>query len=131
MSYLNKIMIIGSVGNDPEYKYFESGVMLTKFCIANNQYDSKTKKDVTHWFNVDTFSKLGEYIKKGYLVAVEGRLKTNTYKDATNSIKKTSYIFAENIQILTSKNKENVVEKTENEDEIVKFSEFSDEEITF
>lgn len=131
MTDLNKITIIGRIGQEPEFKAFESSAMLTKFTLANKQYDSKKKEDVTHWFNVDTFSKLGEYLKKGYLVAVEGRLKADTWKDEDGNNKKRVYIFAENLQILTQKNKENEEKNTENEQEIVKFNDFSQEEIPF
>lgn len=131
MTDLNKITIIGRIGQEPEFKAFDSGAMLTKFTIANKQYDSKKKEDVTHWFNVDTFSKLGEYLKKGYLVAIEGRLKADSWKDEDGNNKKRVYIFAENLQILTQKKKENEQEKTENEEEIVKFDDFSDIEIPF
>ena len=131
MSDFNRIILIGRVGTDPEYKWFESGALLTKFTLANNLFDSKNKEDVTHWFNVDTFSKLAEHIKKGYMVAVEGKLKADTWKDDAGNNKKRVYIFAENLQILTQKKKENEEKNTENEQEIVKFHQILQEEIPF
>lgn len=123
MADLNTITLIGRVGKEPEYKAFETGAMLTKFSLSNSQYNLKTKENDTYWFNVETFSKLGEYVKKGNLVAINGKLKQSTWKDEGGNTKSRVYVFAENIQILTPKEK---VE--ENEGEIVKFGE---EEIPF
>ena len=118
MADLNSITLIGRVGKEPEYKAFETGAMLTKFSLSNNQYNLKTKENDTYWFNVETFSKLGEYVKKGNLVAINGKLKQSTWKDEGGNTKSRVFVFAENIQILTPKEK---VEETEGE--IVKFEE--------
>ena len=123
MADLNTITLIGRVGKEPEYKAFDTGAMLTKFSLSNNQYNLKTKENDTYWFNVETFSKLGEYVKKGNLVAINGKLKQSTWKDEEGNTKSRVFVFAENIQILTPKEK---VEETEGE--IVKFE---DGEIPF
>lgn len=106
MTDLNTITIIGRVGQDPECKAFDSGAVLTKFTMANNQHDSKKKEDVAHWFNIETFSKLGDYITKGKLLAVEGKLRQSAWTDDNGNKKSRVYIFAENIQILTPKDKD-------------------------
>mgnify|MGYP002515381312 CR=1 FL=1 len=106
MTDLNTITIIGRVGQEPEYKPFDSGAVLTKFTLANNQYDTKSKANVTHWFNIETFSKLGDYISKGKLLAVEGKLRQSAWTDDNGNKKSRVYIFAENVQILTPKDKE-------------------------
>lgn len=116
MADLNTITLIGRVGKEPEYKAFDTGAMLTKFSLSNNQYNLKTKENDTYWFNIETFSKLGEYVKKGNLVAINGKLKQSTWKDEEGNTKSRVYVYAENIQILTPKEK---VEETEGE--IVKF----------
>lgn len=121
MTDLNTITIIGRVGQAPEFIPFESGAILVKFSLANNQYDSKKKEDVTHWFNIETFSKLGDYITKGKLLAVEGKLRQSAWTDDNGNKKSRVYIFAENVQILSPKDKEN---SSQNE-------EFLDEEIPF
>lgn len=128
MTDLNTISIIGRVGQEPECKAFDSGAVLTKFTLANNQYDSKKKEDVAHWFNIETFSKLGDYITKGKLLAVEGKLRQSAWTDDNDNKKSRVYIFAENVQILTPKDKEN---SSKNEEDITKFEDFSDEEIPF
>ena len=122
MADLNSITIVGRVGKEPEYKAFDSGAMLTKFTLANSQYNSKTKENVTNWFNVETFSKLGEYIEKGKLVAVNGTLRQSTWADENGNNKSRIYIFADNVQILTPKKEENV---EENNGELIQFSEES------
>lgn len=105
MSDLNRITLTGNLGQDPDFKYFESGACITTFSLAVKRYDSKIKEDVTDWFTVKTFSKLGEYLKQGIRVAVDGKLQTDTWeKDGEK--KKSVYVFADFIQILTPKEKE-------------------------
>ena len=102
MSDINRVTLIGNIGQDPEFKYFESGAVITSFSIAVNRYDSKTKEDISDWFYVKTFSKLGEHLTKGLRVAVDGRLQTDSWeKDGVK--KKTTYVFADSVQILTPK----------------------------
>ena len=115
MADLNSITLIGRVGKEPEYKAFETGSMLTKFSLSNNQYNLKTKENDTYWFNIETFSKLGEYVKKGNLIAVNGKLKQSTWQDENGNNKSRVYVFAENIQILTPKEKVEETEITEEE----------------
>lgn len=105
MSDLNRITLTGNLGQDPDFKYFESGACITTFSLAVKRYDSKEKKDVTDWFTVKTFSKLGEYLKQGIRVAVDGKLQTDSWeKDGEK--KKAIYVFADFVQILTPKEKE-------------------------
>lgn len=126
MADLNNITLIGRVGKEPEFKAFDSGAVLTKFSIANNQYDKKTKEDITHWFNIETFSKLGEYIQKGNKIAVTGVLKQSSWTDESENNKSRIFIFGENIQILTPKKDETEDEKVEeNEEEIIEFNDDS------
>lgn len=103
MTDINRITLTGRVGQEPEFKAFDSGAMLTKFTLACNRYDSKKKEDITDWFNIETFSKLGEHIQKGHFIAIDGRLKTSTWQDDNGENKKRTFIFAENVQILTPK----------------------------
>lgn len=102
MTDINRIVLTGNLGQEPEFKYFESGSMMTTFSIGVKRYDSKKKEDITDWYNVKTFSKLGEYLKKGIKVAVDGVLQTDTWeKDGEK--KKAIYVMADSIQILTPK----------------------------
>lgn len=106
MSDINRITLTGNIGQDPEYKYFESSAVITTVSLGVTRYDSKKKESVTDWFKVKTFSKLGEYIKKGNKIAVDGRLLTDTWNTEQGETKKTIYIMADSIQILTPKDKE-------------------------
>lgn len=105
MADLNRINLIGNVGQEPEYKYFESGAYITTFSLAVKRYDSKTKEDITDWFKIKTFSKLGEYVKQGIRLAVDGKLQTDSWETEEGEKKKSTYVFADFIQILTPKEK--------------------------
>ena len=102
MSNLNRITLIGNVGADPEYVAFESGAMLTKFPIAVGRYDKRKEQDVTDWFDVETFSKLGEYVKKGMKVCVDGKMVTTLWEKDDKKIKFYT-VSANTIEILTPK----------------------------
>jgi single-strand DNA-binding protein len=124
MSDINSVTLIGNVGNDPEYKYFDSGACITSFSIAVSRYDSKKKEDITDWLNVKTFSKLGEYVKKGLKVAINGKIQTDTWETEAGDKRKSVYIFADSLQILTPK------EKTDDKN-IVEFKEIDKEDLPF
>lgn len=140
MADLNTITLIGRVGKAPEIKVFDSGATLYKFTLASNLYDPKTKEDVTNWFNIETFSKLAEYIQKGNLVAVNGKLKQTSWQDENGGNKSRIFVFADNLQILTPKKEKEkpVTAETiaeEFDGEIVQFNDggidITDEEIPF
>ena len=104
---MNTAVIVGRVGRDAEIKYFESGKVRANFSIAVNRWDSKTKSEVTDWFNIDVWDKLaefaGEYIKKGIQV-VDGRIAQNKWTDkATGNERESFLVVANNIRLLGSK----------------------------
>jgi single-strand DNA-binding protein len=83
---LNKVLIIGNVGRDPEMRYTPSGSPVTTFSVAvNRRWTSNDgqQQDETEWFNVVTWNKLAEtcnqYLTKGRSVFVEGRLRTRSW----------------------------------------------------
>ena len=93
---LNKVMIIGHLGRDPEMRYTPSGRPVTTFSVATNRSWSTSdgeRRTETEWFNVVAWSKLAEicnqYLSKGQQVYIEGRLHTRQWED-TNDIKRTS-----------------------------------------
>ncbi len=104
---MNSTVIVGRAGQDAEIKYFESGKIRTTFSLAVNRWDSKTKAEVTDWFNIDVWDKqaefAGEYIKKGRLVAVDGRIQTNKWKDASGEERERFLVVANNVRLLGSK----------------------------
>jgi len=107
---MNSAVIVGRVGQDPEVKYFESGKVKTNFSIAVNRWDPKTKSEVADWFSVDVWDKqaefAGEYVKKGRLVAVDGRIAVSKWSDATGTEKQRFNIIASNVKLLGSKKDE-------------------------
>lgn len=104
---MNTAVLVGRVGRDAEIKYFESGKVKANFSVAVNRWDSKTKSEVTDWFNIDVWDKqaefAGEYIKKGRLVAVDGRIQSNKWKDASGEERERYLIVANNVRLLGSK----------------------------
>ena len=87
MPALNRVQLIGRLGKDPESKYTPTGKRVTHFSLAVSQHwkASGETKEYTEWVNVEAWGRLGEvcqeYLKKGSLVYVEGRLKTEKYED--------------------------------------------------
>ncbi len=79
---MNSVLVVGTVGRDAEIKYFESGKSKTSYSLAVNRWDSKTKAEVTDWFNIDDWDKAElayQHAKKGTLLWVDGRLTVNKY----------------------------------------------------
>jgi single-strand DNA-binding protein len=87
MPALNRVQLIGRLGKDPEGKYTPSGKKVTHFSLAVSQHwkSNGESKEYTEWVNVEAWGRLGEvcqeYLKKGSLVYIEGRLKTEKYED--------------------------------------------------
>ena len=87
MPALNRVQLIGRLGKDPESKYTPTGKRVTHFSIAVSQRwkANGETKEYTEWVNVEAWGRLGEvcqeYLKKGSLVYIEGRLKTEKYED--------------------------------------------------
>jgi single-strand DNA-binding protein len=88
MPSLNRVQLIGYLGKDPESKFTSTGKKVTHFSVAmSNRWKSKEgdAKEYTEWVNVEAWGRLGEvcqeYLKKGSLIFLEGRLKTDRYED--------------------------------------------------
>jgi len=87
MPALNRVQLIGRLGKDPESKYTPTGKRVTHFSLAVSQHwkANGETKEYTEWVNVEAWGRLGEvcqeYLKKGSLVYIEGRLKTEKYED--------------------------------------------------
>ena len=87
MPALNRVQLIGRLGKKPESRYTPTGKQVTTFSIAiSNRWKTKGEmKEYTEWINVEAWGRLGEvcqeYLKKGSLVYLEGRLKTDRYED--------------------------------------------------
>lgn len=88
MPALNRVQLIGHLGKDPESRFTPTGKKVTHFSVAiSNRWKGKDgeAKEYTEWVNIEAWGRLGEicseYLKKGSLVFVEGRLKTDRYED--------------------------------------------------
>jgi single-strand DNA-binding protein len=87
MPTLNRVQLIGRLGKDPESRYTPTGKQVTTFSLAvSNRWKSQGEtKEYTEWINLEAWGRLGEvcqeYLKKGSLVYIEGRLKTDRYED--------------------------------------------------
>lgn len=107
MASVNKVILVGNLGRDPEVRYMPSGEPVANITIAtSSKYKSKTGEMVeeTEWHRVTFFGKLAEivsqYLKKGRPVYVEGRLKTRKYTDKDGVEKYATDIIANEMQML-------------------------------
>lgn len=115
MSGLNKAMVIGRLGKDPEMKYTNSGSAIANFTIATSEdwkdKASGEKKSKTEWHRVVAFGKLGEicgeYLSKGKQVYIEGRLQTRVWDDKDGNKRYTTEIVASDMQMLDRAEKTN------------------------
>ncbi len=87
MGYLNKVMVIGNVGKDPEMRFIPSGKPVTSFSLATNRLFTTSggeRRKETEWFNIITWNRLAEtcnqFLTKGQQVYVEGELRTSTWE---------------------------------------------------
>lgn len=111
MASVNKVILIGNLGRDPETRVFPDGGTLCNVTIATTrQWKDKTsgeKQEETEWHRVvfrDRLAEIaGEYLKKGRPVYVEGRLKTRKYNDKDGVEKYTTEIVADQMQLLGSR----------------------------
>jgi single-strand DNA-binding protein len=92
---LNKVMLIGNLGKDPELRYTPSGVAVATFTVATNESwkdQDGNMQERTEWHNIVAWRKLaevcGEWLKKGKKVYVEGRIQTRSYDDKNTGAKK-------------------------------------------
>ena len=116
MPTLNRVQLIGRLGKDPESKFTPTGKKVTHFSVAiSNRWKSKEgeTKEYTEWVNVEAWGRLGEvsqeYLKKGSLVYLEGRLKTEKYDDKDGDTKYFTKVVALAVQFLDRKDKEEPV----------------------
>jgi len=108
---VNKVILIGNIGGDPETRYMPSGGAVTNVTVATSEtWKDKTTgqpQDRTEWHRVVFFNKLaeiaGEYLRKGSKVFIEGSLRTRKWQDQAGNDKYTTEIVASDMQMLDSK----------------------------
>ena len=111
MASVNKVIIVGNLGADPETRYMPSGDAVTNIRVATtDRYKDKASgemKEATEWHRIAFFGRLaeiaGEYLKKGSPVYIEGRLRTRKWTDKENIERYTTEIVADSMQLLGSR----------------------------
>lgn len=107
MASLNKVILIGNVGKDPEIRHLEGGAAVASFSLATNEtYKNKSGDKVTNteWHNIVLWRGLAEiaekYVKKGTPIYIEGRIKTRSYDDKDGNKRYVTEIVGDNMQML-------------------------------
>lgn len=111
MASLNKVMLIGKLGKDPEVRFTSSGQAVAGFSMATNEkFKNKSGEweDRTEWHNITLWGKLaeiaGEYLSKGKMAYIEGRLQTRKWQDKNGNDRYTTDIVGDKLQLLSPKN---------------------------
>lgn len=111
MASVNKVIIVGNLGRDPETRYMPNGEAVTNIAVATTESwkdkNSGEKKELTEWHRITFYRKLAEiaaqYLKKGSQIYIEGRLQTRKWTDKENVERYTTEIIADSMQMLGSR----------------------------
>jgi single-strand DNA-binding protein len=109
MSGINKVILVGHLGKDPEVRYLDGGVTVASFPLATSETYNKDGKKIeqTEWHNIVMWRGLADtaakYLKKGKLVYLEGKLRTRSFEDREGHKKYSTEIVAENFTMLGRK----------------------------
>jgi single-strand DNA-binding protein len=111
---VNKAIIIGNLGKDPEVRMLENGVKLARFTVATSEsYQDKSsgeRKEITDWHNIVVWRGLADiaenYLKKGMKVYIEGKIKSRQYQDETGATRYTTEIVADNFTMLSPRDQQ-------------------------
>lgn len=106
---VNKVILVGNVGKDPEVRRLENNGVVASFPLATSEsYTDKTtgeKRETTDWHNVVVWRGLAEicekYVKKGMKIYIEGKIRTRSWQDKENQTRYTTEIIADEMTILT------------------------------
>ena len=104
---MNKIIVIGHLGRDPEMRYTPNGQAVTSFSVASSRRYTTSggeQREETEWFNVSAWGKLGEtcnqYLTKGQQVYIEGRMSSRTYEGRDGTTRVSIDVFLNDVQFL-------------------------------
>jgi single-strand DNA-binding protein len=119
---INKVILVGNLGRDPEVKYTASGAAVTNITVATteswNDKQTGEKQEKTEWHRVVFFRRLaeiaGEYLRKGSQVYIEGKLQTRKWQDQNGQDRYTTEIVANDMQMLGSRGAENSTRPQQN-----------------
>jgi len=113
MAGINKVILVGRLGRDPEVRYTPNGVPVANFSIATSEEwkdkDTGEKRERTEWHRIEAWRRLGEicgeYLHKGKQVYIEGKLQTDAWEDRDGNKRYTTKIVAQSMQMLDSAGK--------------------------
>src|ERR1700757_5289442 len=134
MRGVNKVILIGNLGRDPEIRYTTSGQAVANFTIATT--DVRTSKDgkkdeFTEWHRIVAWGRLaeicGEYLSKGKMVYIEGTLRTRSWEDKEGRKRWTTEVFAQNMQMLGGPSGEKTLSSFDSEERLIEGFEGSEE----
>ena len=138
MATLNKVILLGNLGKDPEVKHFEGGTVKASFPLATSEsYKDKNgnKVEQTEWHNVVVWRQGAEYaekyLKKGNTVFVEGSIRTRSWEDSTNTKKYITEILADTVSFVSSNEKRADQAQTENQSQDVPQTQPSADDLPF
>ena len=114
MAGINKVIIVGFLGNDPEVRTMPAGDLVVNISVATSESwtdkNSGEKKEVTEWHRIVIYRKLAEiaaqYLRKGSQVYIEGRLKTRKWQDNNGQDRYSTEIQCDNLQMLGGRNQD-------------------------
>ena len=116
---VNKAILVGRLGKDPEVKYTQGGTPVAKFTLATNEVwkdQNGEKQERTEWHNIVAWTRLaeicGQYLTKGSRVYVEGRIQTRSWEDKEGNKRYITEIRADNLVMLSGKSEEARPEKS-------------------
>lgn len=112
---VNKVILIGNVGKDPDVKYFDNGSVVANFTLATTERGYTAANgtqipDRTEWHNIVCWRGLAkvaeQFVKKGVQVYIEGKIRSRTYDDANGIKRYVNEIYADNLELLGSRRRE-------------------------
>lgn len=111
MSNLNKVILLGRAGRDPETRYTSAGSAIVNLSIATSETwkdkASGEKREATEWHNLVFYDRLaeivGEYVRKGSLILVEGKLRTRKWQDKSGADRYTTEVHVQSMQLVGGK----------------------------
>tara|TARA_B100000508_G_scaffold140631_1_gene142473 strand:- start:738 stop:1166 length:429 start_codon:yes stop_codon:yes gene_type:complete len=118
MAGVNKVILVGNLGKDPEVRHLENGTAVANFPIATSEsYKDKNgdRQEITEWHNIVLWRGLAEiaekYLKKGNQVFIEGKLKTRSWQDKEGNTRYTTEVVGDNMTMLGSRSDSSVAQQ--------------------
>ncbi len=109
-SSINKVILLGNLGADPELRNTNSGTSVCNFRIATSEWDGKDKPERTEWHSIVVWDKLadlcGQYLSKGRKVCIEGKLQTRKWEDREGNKRYTTEVVAREVVFLGGKDQQ-------------------------